>query len=137
MIRKASIDKCAVFNYICTVSPTDRRDQWNRYLYVIIRTKNECIDFNMGCDIWIDRFGIFRLWQKAKSRHSASLRHSVDGISIFYFKSIHYDPFRYYFGCAAVFYQNIAHLFKSHIIGHKAEPHEGVGEIASHARGWA
>ena len=66
----------------------------------------------MGNYIWFNRFGLFCLWQKTKSHCSDIKRHRANGISLFNFKYIYYDPVGYCFGRIALFYKNMMHIFK-------------------------
>ena len=77
-----------------------------------VRIENEqCIDPNVGNYIWLNRFRIFCLWQKAKSNYSDFKRHRANGFSLFYLKHIYYDSFRCFFDNIALFYKNMSQIF--------------------------
>lgn len=65
---------------------------------------DEYSDVDLGVDIWINRLGVFCLWQKTKAHYSSCLRNTVNTISLFYFKYIYSCLFRHRPGSIAVFY---------------------------------
>ena len=66
----------------------------------------------MGNYLWFIRFRVFCLRQKTEINYSNVKRHRANGVSLFYFKYIYYDPIRYCYGSIALFYKNMRLIFK-------------------------
>ena len=70
-------------------------------------TNGYYIDVTIRSALWINRLRLFCLWQKAKGCGSTHKRYRVDGISLFHFEYLYYDPLRHCFNSITLFYQSL------------------------------